>query len=247
VTVRVGVIGAGMIGQDHIRRLTDVITGAESWRHRSRPRSASRSPVVWAPCGGLRIDVIAAADVDAVLSPPGGRPIRARPRCDRGGQAVFCEKPLATAARSACGSSGGNGPRPTACPGRFMRRYDSGYQEMKHILDSGEIGTPLMVHLHTGTRPCRSRTTRPWPYRTPPPRDRRAPLLLDDEIVAVQSSPRARPVSIRASPRPADHVVRNRRGSAHRLEVLSTASTATTSSARPWVNVVSFGFLTRPG
>lgn len=28
MTVRVGVIGAGMIGQDHIRRLTEVVTGA---------------------------------------------------------------------------------------------------------------------------------------------------------------------------------------------------------------------------
>jgi myo-inositol 2-dehydrogenase/D-chiro-inositol 1-dehydrogenase len=36
MTVRVGVIGAGWIGQDHIRRLTDTVTGAEVTGPRKR-------------------------------------------------------------------------------------------------------------------------------------------------------------------------------------------------------------------
>ncbi|MFQ9127065.1 MAG: hypothetical protein ACLR4Z_10120 [Butyricicoccaceae bacterium] len=28
-----------------------------------------------------------------------------------------------------------------------MRRYDRGYAEMKRIIDSGELGAPLMIHL----------------------------------------------------------------------------------------------------
>src|SRR5699024_4408893 len=28
----------------------------------------------------------------------------------------------------------------------FMRRYDRGYAEMKRIIESGELGAPLMIH-----------------------------------------------------------------------------------------------------
>ena len=39
-----------------------------------------------------------------------------------------------------------DGDRAAAVQVGFMRRYDSGYRELKQILDAGEIGARLMVH-----------------------------------------------------------------------------------------------------
>ena len=63
------------------------------------------------------------------------------------GKYVFCEKPLAPTA-DACVriiEAEQKAGKKLVTVG-FMRRFDASYQELKAILDSGEIGEALMVH-----------------------------------------------------------------------------------------------------
>ena len=70
------------------------------------------------------------------------------------GKPVFCEKPLATTledAKKVVEAEKASGKRLLQIG--FMRRFDPDYIKMKKILDSGELGAPLMAH-------CISRTPR---------------------------------------------------------------------------------------
>jgi myo-inositol 2-dehydrogenase/D-chiro-inositol 1-dehydrogenase len=63
------------------------------------------------------------------------------------GKQVFCEKPLATT-QDAClrivEAEVAYGSRLVQVG--YMRRYDAAYRALKRVLDSGEIGAPLMMH-----------------------------------------------------------------------------------------------------
>jgi len=151
VTVRVGVIGVGTIGQDHIRRLTEVIPGGRVVAVTDADTARARDVAARLPGAAVHPsarDLIAAGDVDAVLVASWGEAHEEQVLAAIGaGKPVFCEKPLA--------------PTGDAClriidaevaAGRrlvqvgFMRRYDAGYRALKAALDDGSIGAPLLMH-----------------------------------------------------------------------------------------------------
>jgi myo-inositol 2-dehydrogenase / D-chiro-inositol 1-dehydrogenase len=150
-TVNVGVVGVGMIGQDHIRRLTTVLAGgavvavADLDPERAR-RAAAAVPGARAHATGE--DLIRDEAVDAVLVASWGATHEAYVlACIAAGKPVFCEKPLATT-REAClriiDAEVALGRRLVQVG--FMRRYDPAYRALKEVVASGAIGTPLIAH-----------------------------------------------------------------------------------------------------
>ncbi|MET9864042.1 Gfo/Idh/MocA family oxidoreductase [Streptomyces smyrnaeus] len=150
MTVRIGVIGAGMIGQEHIRRLTDVVAGARVTAVTDidgarADETAARVGAVTFPDGPA---LVASDDIDAVLVTSWG-PTHAEHVLNAvaAGKPVFCEKPLATSAEDCLRiveAERAHGRRLVQVG--FMRRYDAGYRQLKEVLDGGSIGAPLMVH-----------------------------------------------------------------------------------------------------
>ncbi len=148
--VRVAVIGVGMIGQDHIRRLSSVLAGvsvvAVSDVDADRAREVAAGVGAKAYAAGE--EAIEAPDVDAVLVTSwGGSHEQYVTAAIAAGKPVFCEKPLADT-RDACAriveAEEAHGSRLVQVG--FMRRYDPQYRAMKQVLDAGRIGAPLMMH-----------------------------------------------------------------------------------------------------
>jgi myo-inositol 2-dehydrogenase/D-chiro-inositol 1-dehydrogenase len=149
--VNVGVIGAGVIGQDHIRRLQGVLAGstvvAVTDTDQARAAAAAEQYGV-AHVSATGEELIERTDVDAVVVASwGGTHEQYVLASIAAGKPVFCEKPLATTSAACL-----NIVNAEVAAGRklvqvgFMRRYDPAYRALKGVLDAGGTGTPLLAH-----------------------------------------------------------------------------------------------------
>nr|WP_067298270.1 Gfo/Idh/MocA family oxidoreductase [Marinobacterium profundum] len=152
MTINIGVIGTGAIGEDHARRITETLAGGQIVAVTDVNMEQARSVVerlgLQAEVYANGLELIAAPNVDAVLvcswGPTHEEFVLA---AIAAGKYVFCEKPLAVTAEGCL-----NIVKAEVAAGKrlvqvgFMRRYDKGYQQLKQSIDNNDIGTPLMLH-----------------------------------------------------------------------------------------------------
>ncbi|WP_138472036.1 Gfo/Idh/MocA family oxidoreductase [Poseidonocella sp. HB161398] len=151
MTLRLAIIGAGIMGADHARIVAEELPGAAL--QVICDASAERAKAVAEAHGAADMAtdpeaVIARKDVDAVLiASPDETHAPLSLACIAAGKPVLCEKPLSSS--------------PAACvevmeaemaAGRrlvqlgFMRRFDPSYAEMRAARGPGGIGRALMMH-----------------------------------------------------------------------------------------------------
>ncbi|MCP1101412.1 myo-inositol 2-dehydrogenase/D-chiro-inositol 1-dehydrogenase [Aequitasia blattaphilus] len=149
--LKIGVIGCGAIGKEHIRRLMHLIPNAEVVACTDYFIDAAKETA--AKYGIPNVyqtgeELIAASEVEAIVITSSDASHAAYVlEGVKAGKQVFCEKPLAQTAADceAIMEEEVKQGRKLVQVG-FMRRYDPGYVEIKKVIDSGELGEPLMIH-----------------------------------------------------------------------------------------------------
>ena len=150
--LNIALIGCGMIGREHIERIQNRIRNAKVVAVCDVFEEGAKKGAEIAGAGTKVYtdfnEAINDPDVNAVVVTTPGQfhkgPVLA---AIKAGKPVFCEKPLATTledAKKVVEAEKASGKRLLQIG--FMRRFDPDYIKMKKILDSGELGAPLMIH-----------------------------------------------------------------------------------------------------
>jgi len=152
MTLRIGVIGTGAIGRDHICRITQRLKGAQVVAVNDVNAGQARAVVddygLQATVHSKGTDVIDDRNVDAIIVTSWG------PTHEEfvlaaiaTGKPVFCEKPLAVTAegcRRIVEAEMATGRKLVQVG--FMRRFDQAYRQLKQVLGADTIGAPLILN-----------------------------------------------------------------------------------------------------
>jgi myo-inositol 2-dehydrogenase / D-chiro-inositol 1-dehydrogenase len=150
MTLDIGVVGTGMMGQEHIRRLATGVPGA-------RVVAVSDVNVDQAKRVGERLDARVYSDGDDLIADDGVQAVLvASPghtheaftlAAIAAAKPVLCEKPLAPTVDACLRVLEAEAalPRRLVQVG-FMRRYDTRFRVMKERLDDGQVGPALLLH-----------------------------------------------------------------------------------------------------
>ena len=150
--LRIAVLGVGVMGADHVARITNRISNARVVvvnDYLSEKAEQVAASVPGARAVGDPLDAIADPDVDAVvLATPGPTHEKQLLACLEHGKPVLCEKPLTTDVETSLAVV-----KREAELGKkliqvgFMRRFDHEYAQLKALIDGGEFGQPLRAAL----------------------------------------------------------------------------------------------------
>ena len=151
MSVRIAVIGAGLMGADHARIVTEELPGAalqlvcdvDAGRARAVADACGAQDIAIDPAGVIAredVDAVIVASIDATHAPLSLACIAHR-------KPVLCEKPLSQSSAECLevvAAERESGRRWIQLG--FMRRYDQSYAEMKAALANGVLGRALMMH-----------------------------------------------------------------------------------------------------
>lgn len=151
MTVRLAILGTGIMGADHARIFAQEIPGASIQVICDVAADRARQVADQFGAQDAMTDAeaaIARSDVDAVVvASPDFTHAPLSMACINAGKPVLCEKPLSQSSTECLDVI-----KAETEAGRkfiqlgFMRRYDQSYADMKNALENGDLGRALMMH-----------------------------------------------------------------------------------------------------